>query len=149
MTRAPLGITDDVVRTLALAESVCIRPVLRRVTEPEHVALTLGQGARDRGATADLIDDATPGVAYIGQDGVPEAARVRFTHVTDDDITALAEQYAARTRTRCPVRSRRWPDAHPRPAGTPATLRPRRRVDAAGQLPGTAGPALDGRRAPG
>ena len=33
---------------------------------------------------ADLIDDATPGVAYVGQDGVPEAARVRFTHVTDD-----------------------------------------------------------------
>ncbi|GAA2721520.1 FtsK/SpoIIIE domain-containing protein [Cellulomonas aerilata] len=70
--------------------------ILLRVTEPEHVALTLGQGARDRGATADLIDDATPGVAYIGQDGVPEAARVRFTHVTDDDITALVQQYAPR-----------------------------------------------------
>jgi len=70
--------------------------ILLRVTEPEHVALTLGQGARDRGATADLIDDATPGVAYIGQDGVPEAARVRFTHVTDDDITALVQQYTPR-----------------------------------------------------
>jgi S-DNA-T family DNA segregation ATPase FtsK/SpoIIIE len=67
--------------------------ILLRVTEPEPVALTLGQGARDRGATADLIDDTTPGVAYIGQDGVPEAARVRFTHVTDDDITALVERY--------------------------------------------------------
>ena len=71
--------------------------ILLRVTEPEHVALTLGQGARDRGATADLIDDATPGVAYIGHDGVPEAARVRFTHITDDDITTLAQQYAPRT----------------------------------------------------
>ncbi|WP_246131246.1 FtsK/SpoIIIE domain-containing protein [Cellulomonas aerilata] len=70
--------------------------ILLRVTEPEHVALTLGQGARDRGATADLIDDATPGVAYIGQDGVPEAARVRFTHVTDDDITTLVQRYAPR-----------------------------------------------------
>ena len=70
--------------------------ILLRVTEPEHVALTLGQAARDRGATADLIDQATPGVAYIGQDGVPEAVRVRFTHVTDDDITALAQRYAPR-----------------------------------------------------
>jgi S-DNA-T family DNA segregation ATPase FtsK/SpoIIIE len=70
--------------------------ILLRVTEPEHVALTLGQGARDRGATADLIDEGTPGVAYIGQDGVPEAARVRFTHVTDDDITALVQQYSPR-----------------------------------------------------
>ena len=70
--------------------------ILLRVTEPEHVALTLGQGARDRGATADLIDDATPGVAYVGRDGAPEAARVRFTHVTDDDIAALAERYAPR-----------------------------------------------------
>ena len=70
--------------------------ILLRVTEPEHVALTLGQGARDRGATADLIDDATPGVAYVGQDGVPEAARVRFTHATDDDITALVQHYTPR-----------------------------------------------------
>ena len=45
-------------------------------------------------ANTDLIDEATPGVAYIGQDGVPEAARVRFTHVTDADITALTQQYA-------------------------------------------------------
>ncbi|MCP5787160.1 hypothetical protein NL329_30035, partial [Klebsiella pneumoniae] len=67
--------------------------ILLRVTEPEHVALTLGQGARDRGAAADLIDDSTPGVAYVGQDGAPEAVRVRFTHVTDDDITALVEHY--------------------------------------------------------
>ncbi len=70
--------------------------ILLRVTEPEHVALTLGQGARDRGACADLIHEATPGIAYIGQDGAPEAARVRFTHVTDDDITALAQRYAPR-----------------------------------------------------
>jgi DNA segregation ATPase FtsK/SpoIIIE, S-DNA-T family len=70
--------------------------ILLRVTEPEHVALTLGQGARDRGATADLIEESTPGVAYVGQDGVPEAARVRFTHVSNDDITAVVEHYTPR-----------------------------------------------------
>ena len=73
--------------------------VLLRVTEPEHVALALGQGARDRGAMADLIDEATPGVAYVGQDGVPEAARIRFTHVTDTGIAALARDYAPRSLT--------------------------------------------------
>ncbi len=70
--------------------------ILLRVTEPEHVALTLGQGARDRGARADLIDEASPGVAYVGHDGVPEPARVRFTHVTDTDIATLAHTYAVR-----------------------------------------------------
>jgi S-DNA-T family DNA segregation ATPase FtsK/SpoIIIE len=70
--------------------------ILLRVTEPEHVALTLGQGARDRGARADLIDEATPGVAYIGQDGMAEPVRVRFTHVTDDHITGLCQRYEPR-----------------------------------------------------
>jgi S-DNA-T family DNA segregation ATPase FtsK/SpoIIIE len=70
--------------------------ILLRVTEPEHVALTLGQGARDRGARADLIDETTPGVAYVGQDGMAEAVRVRFTHVTDHHIAVLAQSYAPR-----------------------------------------------------
>jgi S-DNA-T family DNA segregation ATPase FtsK/SpoIIIE len=70
--------------------------ILLRVTEPEHVALTLGQGARDRGARADLIDEATPGVAYIGQDGMAEPVRVRFTHVTDTHITDLTDRYTPR-----------------------------------------------------
>jgi S-DNA-T family DNA segregation ATPase FtsK/SpoIIIE len=70
--------------------------ILLRVTEPEHVALTLGQGARDRGARADLIDEATPGVAYIGQDGMAEPFRVRFTHITDHHIAVLTHAYAPR-----------------------------------------------------
>jgi len=70
--------------------------ILLRVTEPEHVALTLGPGARDRGARADLIDETTPGVAYVGQDGVSEPVRVRFTHVTDHHIARLCQQYAPR-----------------------------------------------------
>jgi S-DNA-T family DNA segregation ATPase FtsK/SpoIIIE len=67
--------------------------ILLRVTEPEHVSLTLGQGARERGARADQIHEATPGVAYIGQDGLAEAVRVRFTHVTDQHITNLVRDY--------------------------------------------------------
>ena len=77
--------------------------ILLRVTEPEHVALVLGQGARDRGARADLIEENTPGVAYVGQDGAPEAARVRFPHVTDADIAALALAYAPRSLAALPA----------------------------------------------
>jgi DNA segregation ATPase FtsK/SpoIIIE, S-DNA-T family len=77
--------------------------ILLRVTEPEHVALTLGQSARDRGARADLIDEATPGVAYIGQDGMAEPVRVRFTHVTDHHIADLTQRYAPRPLLAVPV----------------------------------------------
>jgi len=67
--------------------------ILLRVTEPEHVSLTLGQGARERGARADQIHETTPGVAYIGQDGLAEAVRVRFTHITDHHIHSLVRDY--------------------------------------------------------
>jgi S-DNA-T family DNA segregation ATPase FtsK/SpoIIIE len=70
--------------------------ILLRVTEPEHVSLSMGQGARERGARADQISAATPGVAYIGQDGQPEAVRVRFTHMTDHHISALVRVYSPR-----------------------------------------------------
>ncbi|WNB85489.1 replication initiator [Cellulomonas sp. ATA003] len=40
MSRSPLGITDDVVRTLAVAEAVCVRPLMRRVTDRATGAVT-------------------------------------------------------------------------------------------------------------
>jgi S-DNA-T family DNA segregation ATPase FtsK/SpoIIIE len=63
--------------------------VALRLTEPEQVALTLGQGARDRGALCDQIPESLPGVGYVGIDGVAEPLRVRFSHVTDADIVQL------------------------------------------------------------
>jgi hypothetical protein len=41
-------------------------------------------------------------VAYIGQDGMAEPVRVRFTHVTDQHITALTQRYAPRPLLRGP-----------------------------------------------
>jgi S-DNA-T family DNA segregation ATPase FtsK/SpoIIIE len=69
--------------------------VLLRVTEPDQVGLVLGTSARDRGARAELIPDTLPGVGYVGIDGLPEPVRVRFSHHTDTDITALVARYAA------------------------------------------------------
>jgi S-DNA-T family DNA segregation ATPase FtsK/SpoIIIE len=61
-----------------------------RLTESEQVHLILGTGARDRGARADQIPYGLPGVGFVQIDGVPEPIRVRFAHVTDDHIRALA-----------------------------------------------------------
>ena len=65
-----------------------------RVTEPEHVDMTLGDGARKRGARCDHIPETLPGVGYVALDGIAEPVRVRFAHITDAHITALADQYA-------------------------------------------------------
>lgn len=60
-----------------------------RLSEAEQVHLTLGAGARNRGAYADLIPDSLPGVGYVMIDGVAEPVRVRFSHITDDVIATL------------------------------------------------------------
>jgi DNA segregation ATPase FtsK/SpoIIIE, S-DNA-T family len=65
-----------------------------RTTEPEQVDMILGDGARKRGARCDHIPEALPGVGYVSLDGVAEPVRVRFAHVTDIHIEALADQYA-------------------------------------------------------
>jgi S-DNA-T family DNA segregation ATPase FtsK/SpoIIIE len=64
-----------------------------RVNESEHVSLALGQGARARGAFADRIPEHLPGVGYVVVDGVTEPRRVRFFHVTDDDIAAACTRH--------------------------------------------------------
>ena len=71
--------------------------IAMRLDEPEQVDMVLGDGSRDRGATADLIspDPATgAGIAYIRLEADPDPVRVRATWVTDDDITAMCHQYA-------------------------------------------------------
>ena len=71
--------------------------IAMRLDEPEQVDMVLGDGSRDRGATADLIsaDPATgAGVAYVRIDPDPDPVRVRAAWVTDDDITAMCDRYA-------------------------------------------------------
>ena len=69
--------------------------VALRLTEPEQVAMVLGDGARDRGALCDRIDEGQPGVGYVVLDGVREPVRVRSAHVRDDDVRAMAAAYPA------------------------------------------------------
>ncbi|WP_163513704.1 FtsK/SpoIIIE domain-containing protein [Fodinicola acaciae] len=66
-----------------------------RLVEDGQVDLVLGDGARDRGAYADLIDSiGQEGVAYVVLDGMPEPARMRFGWVSDDEIHRVAAWYA-------------------------------------------------------
>ncbi len=67
--------------------------IAMRLDEPEQVDMVLGDGARDRGASADLIssDPATgAGVAFVRLETDPDPVRVRAAWVSDDDITTMA-----------------------------------------------------------
>jgi DNA segregation ATPase FtsK/SpoIIIE, S-DNA-T family len=68
--------------------------IAMRLDEPEQVDMVLGDGARDRGATADLIptDPATgAGVAYVRLATDPDPVRVRAAWVSDPDIRAMCD----------------------------------------------------------
>ena len=69
--------------------------IAMRLDEPEQVDMVLGDGARDRGATCELIspDPATgAGVAFVRLEADPDPVRVRAGWVTDCDIRALADR---------------------------------------------------------
>jgi S-DNA-T family DNA segregation ATPase FtsK/SpoIIIE len=67
--------------------------IAMRLDEPEQVDMVLGDGARDRGAYADLISTnpaVGAGIAYVRLEASPDPIRVRAAWVPDTDITAMA-----------------------------------------------------------
>jgi DNA segregation ATPase FtsK/SpoIIIE, S-DNA-T family len=69
--------------------------VALRLDEPSQVDMVLGDGARDRGATCDLIPEAMPGTAFVRVDGRRDPARVRASYVTDDQVRQMSTAYPA------------------------------------------------------
>jgi S-DNA-T family DNA segregation ATPase FtsK/SpoIIIE len=67
--------------------------IAMRMTEATQTTMVLGAAARDAGALCDEISTATPGVAYVCQDGSADPLRVRAFHVTDADIDYLATSF--------------------------------------------------------
>jgi S-DNA-T family DNA segregation ATPase FtsK/SpoIIIE len=65
-----------------------------RLDEPTQVDMVLGDGAHEQGARCDRIPESLPGVGYVRLDGVREPTRVRAAYVNDDDIAAMAAEYA-------------------------------------------------------
>ena len=58
------------------------------VCEADHVRLSLGTDAHNRGAHCELIPETMPGVAYVAVDGIPDPVRVRFAWHDDPTIAA-------------------------------------------------------------
>ena len=59
------------------------------VCEADHVRLSLGTDAHNRGAHCELIPETMPGVAYVAVDGIPDPVRVRFAWHDDPTIAEL------------------------------------------------------------
>ncbi|MEV6865729.1 FtsK/SpoIIIE domain-containing protein [Streptosporangium subroseum] len=71
-----------------------------RLDESEQVDMVLGDGARDRGALADLISpqpDLGAGIAYARLETSPEPMRARAGYVSDTDIRAMVATFTADT----------------------------------------------------
>ncbi|TQJ52228.1 FtsK/SpoIIIE domain-containing protein [Phycicoccus sp. SLBN-51] len=69
--------------------------VAMRLDNPIQVDMVLSEGARDLGATADHINETTPGVAFVRVEGTRAIRRVRASYLADDDIAALAARVIA------------------------------------------------------
>ncbi|MFF0309380.1 FtsK/SpoIIIE domain-containing protein [Streptosporangium sp. NPDC004379] len=71
-----------------------------RLDESEQVDMVLGDGARDRGALADLISpdpDLGAGIAYARLETSPEPMRARAGYVSDADIRDMVAVFTAAT----------------------------------------------------
>ncbi|MDQ3763537.1 MAG: FtsK/SpoIIIE domain-containing protein [Actinomycetota bacterium] len=69
--------------------------IAMRLDEPEQVDMVLGEGVRQRGATAHEISEDTPGVAWIKLDGRRDSYRARAFHTTDADLDELSAYISA------------------------------------------------------
>ncbi|CAJ64083.1 FtsK/SpoIIIE domain-containing protein [Frankia alni] len=67
--------------------------VALRMTETDQADLVLGNGARERGARAEEIPRALPGVGYVLHDGNPDPIRVRAAYVDDVEIGRVVAHY--------------------------------------------------------
>lgn len=64
-----------------------------RLSEVGEVDLIMGQGARERGAACHRIEKSMPGTAYVLVDDQPEAIRIRFPWISDDEVRDIGQLY--------------------------------------------------------
>jgi len=88
-----IGATQDARKDVLGMRDLFPTRIALRTAEAEQADLILGAGSRNRGAFTDRISPSSPGVGYVNLDGTPEPVRVRFTHITDADITNLVHRY--------------------------------------------------------
>ncbi|GAB3829702.1 FtsK/SpoIIIE domain-containing protein [Kribbella italica] len=88
-----LLVTKDVVTWRELFPT----KIAMRLDNEAQVEMSLGEGARDRGAECDRIPESMPGVAYVLQEGRKEPVRVRASYVDDDQIRHMATTFGTHT----------------------------------------------------
>jgi DNA segregation ATPase FtsK/SpoIIIE, S-DNA-T family len=89
-----LGAVQDPRKEVLNVRNLFPTKIALRLDEADQVEMVLGDGARDRGAYADRIPEATPGVGYVKEDGRREPVRVRAAYHDDDAVRQLARDYA-------------------------------------------------------
>lgn len=105
-----LATQDARKEVLGMRDLIPLRVALR-TSEAEQADLILGRGAHERGAWTDQIPDQLPGVGYVLTEGSPEPVRVRFWHITDEDIAGLVQWVASQRTPRDDALSRQHPAA--------------------------------------
>ncbi|ASR34377.1 cell division protein FtsK [Prauserella marina] len=91
--RAPgvcvLGLLQDPRKEVVSFRHLFSTRIAMRCDEKAQVDMVLGDGVRERGATAHEISEHTPGVGWAKEDGRREPFRARAFHVTDTDLDEL------------------------------------------------------------
>ncbi|WP_199433867.1 FtsK/SpoIIIE domain-containing protein [Qaidamihabitans albus] len=91
--RAPgvcvLGLVQDPRKEVVAFRHLFSTRIAMRLDEKAQVDMVLGDGVRERGATAHEINEHTPGVAWAKEEGRREPFRARAFHVTDTDLDTL------------------------------------------------------------
>ncbi|MBK1785231.1 FtsK/SpoIIIE domain-containing protein [Prauserella cavernicola] len=91
--RAPgvcvLGLLQDPRKEVVSFRHLFSTRIAMRLDEKPQVDMVLGDGVRERGATAHEISEQTPGVAWAKEEGRREPFRARAFHVTDTDLDEL------------------------------------------------------------
>jgi S-DNA-T family DNA segregation ATPase FtsK/SpoIIIE len=135
------------------ARDLFLSRILLGVTDPAHVNMVLGDGARQSGALADKLSIHAKGVGYVFIEGTTEPVKVRFPYLTDADIKAMAAAYPAPvepspppvTRLYVPAQARRSTDGDRR---TQAPLIPTALLGYLGNTNTNGSGALNGHRPP-
>ncbi|MCP2305000.1 DNA segregation ATPase FtsK/SpoIIIE, S-DNA-T family [Actinokineospora globicatena] len=86
---AVLGFVQDPRKEVVPFRHLFPTRVAMRLDEPTQVDMVLGDGLRARGASAHEIPEATPGVAWIKQDGQRDPMRARAFNITDSNLVEL------------------------------------------------------------
>ncbi|MGL5816624.1 MAG: FtsK/SpoIIIE domain-containing protein [Phycicoccus sp.] len=112
--------------------SVYTRALAMRLNEASETNMSLGSGARQNGALADLIPMAHPGIGYMVHDGVALPVRFRTAFVSDETTAEVAARLARAMRTPPPIGAPITDADQPKleepdPAPVPAVRKPRMR----------------------